>query len=48
MRVMVSLPPTYPNSSPPQLQLLGRYLGDFAIDTDLCMSLLRSEEVALI
>jgi hypothetical protein len=36
MRVMVSLPPTYPNSSPPQLQLLGRYLGNFAIDTDLC------------
>jgi hypothetical protein len=42
MRVMVSLPPTYPNSSPPQLQLLGRYLGNFAIDTDLCMSLLPS------
>lgn len=36
MRVMVSLPPTYPNSSPPQLQLLGRYLGNFAIDTDFC------------
>jgi hypothetical protein len=36
MRVMVSLPPTYPNSSPPQLQLLGRYLGNFSIDTDLC------------
>ena len=38
MRVMVSLPPTYPNSSPPQLQLLGRYLGNFSIDTDLCES----------
>ena len=36
MRVMVSLPPTYPGSSPPQLQLLGRYLGNFSIDTDLC------------
>jgi hypothetical protein len=36
MRVMVSLPPTYPNTSPPQLQLLGRYLGNFSIDTDLC------------
>lgn len=39
MRVMVSLPPTYPNSSPPQLQLLGRYLGNFSIDTDLCKCL---------
>lgn len=36
MRVLVSLPPTYPNSSPPQLQLLGRYLGSFPIDTALC------------
>ena len=36
MRLMVSLPPTYPNSSPPQLQLLGRYLGSFAIDAGLC------------
>jgi hypothetical protein len=36
MRVLVSLPPTYPNSSPPQLQLLGRYLGSFPIDTGLC------------
>jgi hypothetical protein len=36
MRVLVSLPPTYPNSSPPQLQLLGRYLGAFPIDAGLC------------
>ena len=36
MRVLVSLPPTYPHSSPPQLQLLGRYLGSFAIDAGLC------------
>ncbi|KIR36365.1 impact family protein [Cryptococcus deuterogattii 2001/935-1] len=35
MRVLVSLPPTYPNISPPQLQLLGRYLGSFAIDSGL-------------
>ncbi|WVQ97831.1 hypothetical protein IAU59_004946 [Kwoniella sp. CBS 9459] len=35
MRVLVSLPPTYPNSSPPQLQLLGRYLGSFSIDSGL-------------
>ncbi|WVQ84021.1 hypothetical protein IAT38_006166 [Cryptococcus sp. DSM 104549] len=35
MRILVSLPPTYPNSSPPQLQLLGRYLGSFPIDSGL-------------
>nr|XP_019047437.1 hypothetical protein I302_04050 [Kwoniella bestiolae CBS 10118]OCF26367.1 hypothetical protein I302_04050 [Kwoniella bestiolae CBS 10118] len=35
MRILVSLPPTYPNSSPPQLQLLGRYLGSFGIDSGL-------------
>ena len=36
MRVLVSLPPTYPDTSPPQLQLLGRYLGDYNIDAGLC------------
>lgn len=36
LRVLVSLPPTYPTSSPPQLQLLGRYLGNFPIDSGLC------------
>lgn len=36
IRVLVSLPPTYPNSSPPQLQLLGRYVGQFPIDAGLC------------
>lgn len=38
MRVMVSLSPTYPISAAPQLQLLGRYLGNFSIDADLCES----------
>jgi hypothetical protein len=37
MRVLVSLPPTYPNSAP-QLQLLGRYMGSFGIDAGLCKS----------
>lgn len=36
MRMLVSLPPTYPDSAPPQLQLLGRYLGNFGIDAGLC------------
>ena len=38
LRILVSLPPTYPNSSPPQLQLLGRYVGSFTIDPALCKS----------
>lgn len=38
MRVLVSLPPTYPSSAPPQLQLLGRYMGSFGIDAGLCES----------
>lgn len=38
MRVLVSLPPTYPDRMAPQLQLLGRYLGDFGIDAGLCES----------
>jgi hypothetical protein len=41
MRVLVSLPPTYPETSPPQLQLLGRYLGDYNIDAGLCELLSR-------
>ena len=41
MRVLVSLPQTYPNSAP-QLQLLGRYMGSFGIDAGLCKSFLRS------
>ncbi|ORY26887.1 hypothetical protein BCR39DRAFT_539963 [Naematelia encephala] len=35
LRVLVSLPPTYPDSSPPQLQLLGRYVGNYGIDAGL-------------
>ncbi|OWZ61013.1 hypothetical protein AYX15_06758 [Cryptococcus neoformans] len=42
MRILVSLPPTYPNSSPPQLQLLGRYLGSFAIDSGLFGNITRT------
>lgn len=41
MRVLVSLHPTYPNTAPPQLQLLGRYLGNFGIDAGLCELLAR-------
>lgn len=38
--VLVSLPPSYPDSEhPPQLQLLNRYLGEFGVDSGLCESL---------
>ncbi|KAF8897923.1 imprinted and ancient [Infundibulicybe gibba] len=42
IRVLVSLPPTYPVSSPPQLQLLSRYIGAFAVDSGLFGSILRT------
>lgn len=36
MRLLVSLPPSYPATSPPQLQIMGKYLGNFGIDSGLC------------
>lgn len=36
MRILVSLPPSYPATSPPQLQIMGKYLGNFGIDSGLC------------
>lgn len=41
MRLLVSLPPSYPATSPPQLQIMGKYLGNFGIDSGLCESLIR-------
>lgn len=38
----MSLPPTYPTSSSPQLQLLSRYIGAFAIDAGLFGSVIRT------
>ncbi|KAI0092147.1 imprinted and ancient [Irpex rosettiformis] len=40
--VLVSLPTTYPASSPPQLQLLSRYIGAFAVDSALWGAVLRT------
>jgi hypothetical protein len=40
--VLVSLPPTYPASSPPQLQLLSRYIGPFSVDSALWGAILRT------
>ncbi|KAF9534618.1 ribosomal protein S5 domain 2-type protein [Crepidotus variabilis] len=42
LRVLVSLPSTYPSSSPPQLQLLSRYVGAFGADANLFGSILRT------
>lgn len=42
LRILVSLPPDYPESSPPQLQILSRYIGSFGVSTDLFSSVLRT------
>lgn len=42
IRLLVSLPPTYPSSAPPQLQLLSRYVGAFGADSNLFGSVLRT------
>ncbi|KAF8076779.1 ribosomal protein S5 domain 2-type protein [Lyophyllum atratum] len=42
VRILVSLPSTYPVSSPPQLQLLSRYVGAFGADSGLFGSVLRT------
>ncbi|GLB34189.1 putative RWD [Lyophyllum shimeji] len=42
VRILVSLPPTYPASAPPQLQLLSRYVGAFGADSGLFGSILRT------
>ncbi|OCB87513.1 UPF0029-domain-containing protein [Sanghuangporus baumii] len=41
-RVLVSLPRSYPSSSPPQFQLLSRYIGPFGVDADLFGAVLRT------
>ncbi|KAJ3017399.1 hypothetical protein NUW54_g594 [Trametes sanguinea] len=40
--VLVSLPPTYPSSAPPQLQLLSRYIGPYGVDAPLFGMILRT------
>jgi hypothetical protein len=39
---LISLAPTYPEDSPPQLQLLSRYIGAFGVDSNLFGSVLRT------
>ncbi|KAH9045370.1 UPF0029-domain-containing protein [Lactarius pseudohatsudake] len=40
--VLVSLPHSYPATSPPQLQLLSRYVGAFGVDADLFGSIIKT------
>ncbi|CAK5263725.1 unnamed protein product [Mycena citricolor] len=42
IRILVSLPATYPAESPPQLQLLSRYVGAFGADATLFGEILRT------
>jgi hypothetical protein len=42
VRILVSLPPSYPSLSPPQLQLLSKYIGAFGVDSDLFGYVLRT------
>lgn len=42
IRVLVSLPNAYPSGSPPQLQLLSRYIGPFGVGSDLLASIVRT------
>jgi hypothetical protein len=42
VKILASLPLSYPTSSPPQLQLLSRYIGAFAADSGLFGSILRT------
>lgn len=42
IRLLISLPHTYPDTSAPSIQLLGRYLGRFAVDAHLFSELART------
>ncbi|TEB30016.1 imprinted and ancient [Coprinellus micaceus] len=42
VKILVSLPSTYPSSAPPQLQLLSRYIGAFGVDPALFGTIIRT------
>ncbi|THH16921.1 hypothetical protein EW146_g3794 [Bondarzewia mesenterica] len=42
LRILVSLPLSYPATSPPQLQLLSRYIGAFGVNSELFGSILKT------
>ncbi|TDL29356.1 UPF0029-domain-containing protein [Rickenella mellea] len=41
LRLLVTIPSSYPSTSPPQLQLLSRYIGAYSVDSSLFGSILR-------
>lgn len=40
--ILVSIPPTYPSTAPPQLQLLSKYIGPFSVDSTIFGAVLRT------
>ncbi|KAF8530919.1 ribosomal protein S5 domain 2-type protein [Gautieria morchelliformis] len=42
VQILVSLSSSYPSSSPPQLQLLSRYIGAFSVDRELFTNVLKT------
>lgn len=42
LKICVSLPPSYPNNTPPQFQLLSRYIGPYGVDTELFATVTRT------
>ncbi|TFL05978.1 ribosomal protein S5 domain 2-type protein [Pterulicium gracile] len=42
LALLATLPPSYPEDSPPQLQLLTRYIGDYQADPDIFGTVLRT------
>ncbi|TFK25994.1 imprinted and ancient [Coprinopsis marcescibilis] len=42
IKILVSLAPSYPSSTSPQLQLLSKYIGAFGVDPDLFGAILRT------
>lgn len=42
LRILVTIPASYPSTSPPQLQLLSRYVGDYSVDASIFGTVLRT------
>ena len=40
--ILVSVPPSYPATAPPQLQILSKYIGPFSVDSTLFGAVLRT------
>ncbi|KAG9030358.1 eIF2 kinase Gcn2p negative regulator [Tulasnella sp. JGI-2019a] len=42
LRILVTVPESYPSTSPPQLQLLSKYVGDYSVDATIFGTVLRT------